>query len=92
MLAAICDLSTFDHYDPISHCQTGRAVRDHHAGAIDQEFRQGLVNQLFALEIDLAGRFVQNQDVRVSQRRLAPARSAASVPPESRIPLTPSTV
>ena len=55
-----------DH-DPIGQGQRRQAVGDDDRGPVTRKLFQHLVDQLLALQIDLAGRFVQDQNRRIAQ-------------------------
>ena len=53
--------------DAVGQPQRGQAVRDHDRGSPGDELLQHFVNLMLTLDIDLAGRFVKDEDIRVAQ-------------------------
>ena len=53
--------------DAICEAQGTGAMRDQQRGAVLGKLLQGLVNQAFAFRIDLAGCFIQYEDIRTPQ-------------------------
>ena len=65
--AQIGDAAGLHHHDPIGQGQRGQPVRDEHRRAVAGELFEHFVNQLLALEVDLAGGLVEDQNGRVAQ-------------------------
>ena len=61
---AICE-----HHDPVRSAHGGEAVGDHQRGAVLHQAFERLLDELFALGIQGAGRFVEQQDRRIAQQR-----------------------
>ena len=55
------------HHDPIGQRQNGQAVRNENRGPVAGELFQHLLDRLFALQIDLAGGLVEDQDGRIAE-------------------------
>ena len=62
MRARFDDPSSVDHHDAIGMGNGAQAVSDHETGAVAHQFHQAGLNQPLALGIQVAGRFVQDQD------------------------------
>ena len=68
VVGAGVDNAAFVHdHDPIGQGQCRQAVGDDDRGPVARELFQHFVDQLLALQIDLAGSFVQDQDRRIAQ-------------------------
>jgi len=67
--AAIHNATAVHQHDPVDQVQCRHAMRDHHRGATFDEFGKRFVDQLFAFWVNLAGGFVQDQDVGVFKDR-----------------------
>ncbi len=57
------------HDDAVGEGQRRESVCHHDRGATGGELFESLMDELFTFEIDLTGRFVQDQDLRVSEDR-----------------------
>ena len=65
--AGVDDAALLHDYDSIGQGQRRQTVGDDDRRAVAGEMFQHSVDQLFALQIDLAGGFVQDQDRRIAQ-------------------------
>src|ERR1022692_4972617 len=66
--ADFADLPLLEHHNLVRAAYGGKPVRDDDNGAVLHQVRQRLLYQHFALRVQMAGRFVENQYGRVLQR------------------------
>ena len=62
MGAAINNMPRLHDHDSVYQFQRRHAVSNHHRGAALDEFCQCFMDQPFTFGIDLAGRFIENQN------------------------------
>src|ERR1035438_9839880 len=66
--ADFADLPIFEHHNLVRASNRGKPVRDDDDGAVLHQVGQRLLYQHFALRVQVAGGFVQDQDGRVLQQ------------------------
>ena len=69
MRPALDNPALFHQEDQIGATDRGKPVRDHERRAVRQQIRHGGLNELLALGIEIARRFVENQDLRPGEDR-----------------------
>jgi hypothetical protein len=67
MRAAVDDAAEIHHDDPVGQGNRGHPVGDHQRRAAVDELLEHAVDELFALQINLARRFVEDQKLGVAQ-------------------------
>src|ERR1017187_7511151 len=67
--ADFADLPLFEHHNLVRPAYGGKPVRDDDNGAVLHQVGQRLLYQHFALRVQVAGGFVQDQDGRVLEQR-----------------------
>ena len=67
MTSRLADSAMLHHHDQIGTGNRAQPMRDHKTGPMLHQLRQTLLNQLFAVGVEIAGRFVQNQHFGVGQ-------------------------
>ena len=84
MRAAVDDAAQVHHHDPVGQSNRRHAVCDHQCRPAADKLFEHFVNELLAFQIDLAGRFIQDQELRIAKDRSGkqkPLPLAAREPP-----------
>ncbi len=63
------DFSLFDYDDLVGFRDRAQPMGDHDRGPVLQQFSQRRLNQSFTFAVQVAGRFVQDQDFWIGQDR-----------------------
>ena len=67
--AALGDLAVLEHDDLIGVLNGGEPMRDHEHGADGADLFERLLNQNLGFGVDIGGRLVENQNLRVVEHR-----------------------
>ena len=67
MRADVDDAAGLHHQDAIGQAERRHAVGDDERRAVANEGLQDVVDDLFAFQVDLTGRFVKDEDARITQ-------------------------
>ena len=67
MRAHVDDLAVFHGHDAVGQREGGQAVGDEDDGAVADEGLQRLLDRLLALQVDLAGGLIEDQDGGVAE-------------------------
>ena len=67
MAPLLDDPPAIHHHDPFRRAHGRQPVRDDQRGTIRHQPLQRLLDKLFALGVECAGRFVQQQDRRIAE-------------------------
>ena len=78
------DAALVEHHDLVGAADGGKPVGDHDDGAMFHQVGQRLLYQHFALGVQMAGGFVENQDGRVLEQRAGDGDALALSAAEAR--------
>src|SRR4051812_26450345 len=79
----VLELPAFHAHDSGGERERAFSMGDHDQRTIFTEFGKRLMNQPLALDVDLAGGFVENEDFRVAKERARQSDPLALTPTES---------
>lgn len=82
------DSPGFDDSDPVRMGDRAQAVSDHKTRSILHQLGQASQDESFAFRVEVTGRFVQNQDLRVGQHSSRDRHSLALSTAETHSPFT----